>query len=205
MPTDAQKKLALTIALIACPNCSGQFRQHKSGAGIANIRCEACGFEALFHITEGGDRSVELAFTIEKEDAERLMAEKVLIPPVILYWSWQNKELGMRMEAADLYPFIPYTFLHAADVSLSLSGQPNHTLMFLQSDDLLPKMRIYNNPSDDTEIAEIASTWPARSTSVIQRLFDFGYSRAAKIVDMANEIRRRKGIVDESDSEDEEE
>lgn len=205
MSIESSKKLALSISLIACPNCNGKLYPHKSDTGISNIRCDACGFEALFYTIETPDRSKELVFSIEKEDADRLMAQKARIPPVILHWLWKDDASSVAMEAADLYPFIPYTFLHAADVSLNLSGQQNNSLVFLQSDDLLPKMRIYTNPSDDREIAEIISNWNNRSTSQVQVMFNFGYSHAAKIIDMANEIRRKKGIVDDSEPDEEEE
>jgi DNA-directed RNA polymerase subunit RPC12/RpoP len=199
-PAD-KKKLAVTLSLIPCPNCGGPFYSHDFG--MTNIRCRECGFEAIFHMMEGADK--QLAFSIDNEDAEMLMAQHVKVPPVILYWSWQHPELKMRMEAADLYPFIPYTFLRAADTSLSLSGQSNSTLVFLQSEDQLPKMRIYNNPSDDKEIAEMVSNWQTRSTSHVQRLFDMGYGRASRIVGLANEIRRQKGLPDEVEDEDEDE
>src|SRR3569623_2255198 len=154
MDSDTRRKLAITLAFIACPNCGGKLYPHDFG--MTNIRCEVCGFEAIFQMLEGESR--ELAFTIDTQDAQMRMAQKVKIPPVILHWTWHHSQLNMRMEAADLYPFIPYTFLRAADVSLSLSGQPNPTLVFLQ-DEKLAKIRIYNNPSEDDEIAQIVSKW----------------------------------------------
>jgi hypothetical protein len=200
-----KKKISVILPLIPCPNCNGRFYPHDFG--MTNIRCSDCGYEAIFQMMEGAQR--QLAFTIEKEDADMMMAQKVLMPPAILYWSWKLDGTNIQMEAADLYPFIPYTFLRVADVSLSLSGQPNKSLVFLQSDDLLPKMRIYSSPSDDDEIAHMVSSWEKPNTSRIQRIFEFGYARAARIMDKVKEIRRKKGLPDggpsiEDDEEEEE-
>lgn len=204
---ETQKKLALTISVIPCPNCGGKFYPKANTINITNICCSSCSFEALFNTIEGEE--TEVTFSIEKDDAERLMQEKRQLPPVIMHWVWQQAGIGMRIEMATLYPFIPYTFLRVPEIVISLSEQVDNTVLFLRVNEELPSLRIYRSPADDSEIAEVVSTWDNRSTSHIQRTLNFGYSRAARIVDMVNEIRRKKGLDTESvqdieDDEDEE-
>ncbi len=193
MDIEGQKKLALTISVFNCPNCGGRFYPKSDTGNFTNIRCGDCYYEVWFHLIEGRGR--EVAFSVDTEDMERIMMQKIILPPVILYWKWQDEETKIRWEVADLYPFIPYTYLRAADISIPLGGQINNTTVFLQ-DELLPTMRLYTSPSDE-ELAEEVSNWSSVSTSYIQRKFNFGYARSARIGDMAKKIRRQRGITDD--------
>ena len=73
-------------------------------------------FEAWFH--KAGDKNKQVAFSVETDDIERIFAQKIILPPIILYWDWVDAETKIHWEVAELYPFIPYTFLRAADTSV---------------------------------------------------------------------------------------
>jgi len=195
---EMQKKLALTLTVFNCPNCGGRFYPKSDTGNFTNIRCGDCYYEAWFHFA--GDKNKQVAFTIDTDDIERIFVQKIILPPVILYWDWVDAETKIHWEVAELYPFIPHTFLRAADTSVSLGGQPNTFTVFLQSDELLPTMRLYTSPSEE-ELAETVSQWDSVSTSAVQKKFNFGYSQSARIFDLARELRRKRGIVDLEDEE----
>ena len=190
------RKLALTISVIPCLNCGGQFYPKSDTGNFTNIRCGSCYYEAWFHYAGGKMRQV--VFSIDTDDIDRILVQKIVLPPIILYWDWVDNDTKIHWEVAQLYPFIPQTFLRATDTSVSLGGQPNTLTVFLQSDELLPNMTMFQSPSDK-EIAEVVSGWQDRSASAIEQRFSRGFSWAYSISELVREIRRKKGIDEEEE------
>ena len=119
-----------------------------------------------------------------------------------MHWSWYEEKTKTPWEVAVFYPFIPHTFLNNADVPVSLINQSDDTLIFIKDEDLLNTV-IYRSPSDE-ELAEVVSNWEVRSTAHLQHAFSFGYAHSALIIELANNIRRKKGLPIKENNIDEE-
>lgn len=187
------------LNFVPCPNCNARLEAKPVEREWKNVFCTNCDFGCRF-ITALND-PYESRLNILPKDLEDLLSEKTVLPPLIIHYKWQDGEINW--EKVYFFPFVAYRFLKEhQEHPISLLPDREISVLFNMFD--LPNVLLYEQPSDE-DMAEIASRWPSISTSLIQRRFRTGYSKAARIKDIVMVLRKRRGIVDEETVEDDDE
>ena len=184
------------LNMVPCPNCTSQLEAKPIQHEWKNVFCTNCPFACRF-ITVHHDPNIS-KFNILPEDLKKLLADKTLLPPLIIDYKWNRNNI--KFEKVILFPFISTLFLKEQQ-EIPVSLIPDEETSVLYPINELPNITLYDQPSD-SEIAEIASKWDKVYSARIQYIFKIGYSRAACIKDMAMILRSKRGIIDIEDSDD---
>lgn len=200
MTPDEKRRLAVDLSFFNCPNCNGRFVPSEEKQSLTNIVCQACNLKVRF--IKIPDVVQQPLLAIKKSELDRLLKKKQPLPPVIIHRTIHEPYLGQRYQEATFYPFIPYSFLQSGQSLTYLTDKTTDALLFLDPESLRSIELI--PPPKDEEVAEVISRWEQISTSRIQRTLGIGYSRAARIKDLAEAIRRKKGLSVESEEESDE-
>lgn len=184
------------LNFVPCPNCKSRLEAKPVDGEWKNVFCTSCAFACRF-ITVHQDPNIS-KFNILPKDLKTLLTEKTLLPPLIIDYKWSDGEI--EWEKVFFFPFISSKFLEEQQ-QLPISLLPDQETSVLYQIDDLPNMTLYEQPSEN-DMAEIVSKWNRVSTSYIQRKFRIGYSRSARIKDIAMALRRQRGIVDLEDIDD---
>jgi uncharacterized protein YbaR (Trm112 family) len=183
------------LNLIACPNCNGTLRAQPAENELRNVFCDSCNFACRFETAFSSPTNSVLV--LPSTQLEELITEKEMLPPLIIHFKWTDDDIAY--EQVQFFPFIAYRFLkEEMSYVVSLATGNKEAVTVYQNMYELPSITMYEQPSEE-ELAQVVSAWENISTSQIQRAFRVGYGRAALIQDLAKEIRRKKGIVDDPD------
>lgn len=188
------------LNFIPCPNCNSKLVPKPVNGEWKNVFCDTCDF-ACRYVTALSDPN-ESMLDILPSDLEDLLTEKVMLPPLMIHYKWEQGDI--KCEKVYFFPFIAHRFLQEGQrTAISLLADKTNSIYYNMFE--LPSTLLYEQPTVE-DMAEIASHWPAISTSLIQRRFGTGYSKAARIKDIVMVLRKKRGIVDpemdESDDDD---
>ncbi len=178
------------LNFVPCPNCKSRLEAKPVEHEWKNVFCTECAFACRF-ITVHHDPNIS-KFNILPKDLKTLLTEKTLLPPLIIDYKWNDG--NMEWEKVFFFPFISSKFLEEQQQK-PVSLLPDQETSVLYHVEDLPNITLYEQPSAE-DMAEIASKWEKVYISRIQHMFKMGYSRAARIKDLALALRRQRGIID---------
>jgi hypothetical protein len=174
------------LNFVPCPNCKSRLEARPVEREWKNVFCTNCDFACRFVVALNDPNESKL--NILPKDLEGLLSDKVSLPPLIIDYKWNDGEIDW--EKVYFFPFISFQFLKEQQEH-PISLLPDREISVLFDIYNLPNMVLFEQPSEE-DMAEIASRWEKVSTSYIQRRFRIGYSRSARIKDLAMGLRRKK-------------
>jgi len=182
-----------SLNFIVCPNCNGKLVPKPITNEFRNVFCENCNFSCRFETAFNHPN--ESILNISYGDLDKLLSDKVILPPFIIDYKWKENET--QWEKIYFFPFIARRFLvEEKKHPIQLLPNDKENLVFYSNMFDLPNILLFEQPSIE-EMAEIASYWQNINTTVIQRRFGTGYVKASIIKDLVMKIRRKRGILDE--------
>jgi len=190
------------LNLIVCPNCNGKLAVKTVVNEYKNVFCEECNFACRFETAFNSP--TQSLLSLPTDELERIITDKVTLPPLIIHFKWGDGEI--KYERVHFFPFIAYRFLQEEGIdpiTFLPESSDGRNIIFSNMFEL-PHILLYEQPTDD-DLAEIVSYWENWSVSFIQRKFQFGYARSALLQDKIKELRRKRGIIDESSEESDDE
>lgn len=182
------------LNFITCPNCNGKLIAKPVLNELRNVFCENCDFSCRFETALNHPN--ESILNIPYGDLNKLISSKTTLPPMIIHYKWKEGEI--EFEKVYFFPFIAHRFLKEEQKHpIELLPNNKENSVFYSNMFELPHVLLFEQPSIE-DMAAIASRWQNITTSSIQRRFGTGYLKASIIKDLVIRIRRRRGILDET-------